>query len=156
MGASDAPWRARLARNPTDFPALVLLALQLERQGKTAEATGAMHEAMRLAPADERTLLEAAAFHLRAGEEAQGLAILRRAVELNPTAANAAWPVFAAALNSGRHDAFFADAARDNPGWWPQFFEQACRAATDLGAVQRAFAVRSGVGYRRPPPSATA
>jgi hypothetical protein len=146
MSAPDAQWRARLARNPTDFPALLILALNLERQGRVAEASAAMREAMRLAPAEEVTLLQAAAFFLRNGEEPQALAILRRAVELNPTAEGAVWPVFAAALNTGRHDAFFASAARENPKWWPGFFDHACKAATDLSAVERAFAVRAAAG----------
>src|SRR5262249_6673239 len=46
IDASDAVWRARLARNPTDFPALVILALNLERQGKLDEAGDAMREAL--------------------------------------------------------------------------------------------------------------
>src|SRR6516164_1379406 len=40
--ALDAQWRARLARNPTDFQALVVLALNLEHQGKVAEAASTM------------------------------------------------------------------------------------------------------------------
>jgi tetratricopeptide (TPR) repeat protein len=144
--APDARWRERLARNPTDFPALVVLALNLERQGKIDEAGNAMREALRLAPAEETTLLQASAFFLRNGAEPQALAILRRAVELNPTAAGSVWPIFAAALNTGRHDAFFADAARDNPSWWAGFFRYACREATDLAAVERAFAVRAATG----------
>ena len=83
--APDAQWRARLARNPTDFPALVILALNLEQQGKTAEAGDAMREAMRLAPAErDHAAPGGRVFHLRNGEEPQALAILRRAVELNP------------------------------------------------------------------------
>jgi len=56
------------------------------------------------------------------------------------------WPVFTAALNSGRHDEFFAAAARDNARWWPGFFDEACKAATDLSTVERAFAVRAATG----------
>lgn len=141
--ASEAPWRARLARNPTDYAALVMLALNLERQGKTAEAAGAMREALKLAPANETTMVTAATFHLRVGDEASALAILRRAVELNPTASDSVWPIFAAVLDSGRHDKFFADAARDNVGWWPGFFAVACRAGKNTDAVQRAFALRA-------------
>jgi hypothetical protein len=144
---ADAQWRARLARNPTDYPALVILALHLEQQGKIAEASAAMREALRLGPANERALLEAAAFHLRIGEERQALAILRRAVELNSTAAGSTWPIFAAALSSGRFDEFFAGAARDNVAWWPGFFNYACSAATDFGGVERAFAVRAAAGF---------
>jgi len=144
--ALDAQWRARLARNPTDFQALVVLALNLEHQGKVAEAASTMREAMRLAPAEEVTLLQAAGFFLRNGEERHALAILRRAVELNPTVEGSVWPIFASALNTGRHDDFFADAARDNPKWWPRFFERACKEPTDLGAVERVFAVRAAAG----------
>jgi tetratricopeptide (TPR) repeat protein len=146
VAAPDAHWRARLAQNPTDYAALVVLALQYEQQGRLAEAGAAMREALRLAPADEGTLLEASALYLRTGEEPNALIVLRRAVELNPTAGNAAWPIFAAALNSGRHDPFFAGAARDNPGWWPAFFDYACQSATEIDAVQRIFGVRAAAG----------
>ena len=146
MAAPDAMWRARLARNPTDYPALVVLALNLERQGRLDEAAGAMREALRLAPAEETTLLQASGFFLRHDAEPQALAILRRAVELNPSAAGAIWPIFAQALSSGRHDQFFADAARDDPSWWPLFFGYACREATDLGTIERVFAARAATG----------
>ena len=146
VGAPDIQWRARLARNPTDYPALVILALQLERQGKAAEAAEAMRAALRLAPADERALLEAAGFHLRSGDEFQALTILRRAEELNPSAAGATWPVFTAALDGGRRDRFFVDAARDSPQWWPMFFAYACKAGRDSDALQRVFAIRAAQG----------
>jgi hypothetical protein len=141
--APDAQWRERLAVNPTDYPALVILALQLERQGKNAEAAGAMREAMRLAPADARTLLEAAGFHLRTGDEAAALTILRRTVELNPGAAGTVWPLFASVLDSGRRDDFFAAAARDNAWWFPAFFLHACRTGANTDAVLRAFGMRA-------------
>ena len=144
-GNPDAPWRERLARNPTDYPSLVVLALQLERQGKVAEARTAMREAMKLAPADETTLIEAAALHMRVGDEPAALVILRRAIELNPTAAGKVWPVFAAVLDSGRRDDFFAAAARDNPWWWPNFFAHACASGKNTDAVERAFAMRAAV-----------
>lgn len=145
-GTADSAWRARLARNPADFVALVVLALQLEQQGRNAEARDAMREAMRLAPADRQTLLEAAAFHLRAGEEAQALAILRRAVELYPGVRGDVWPVFAVLLDGGRREDFFAVAARDNPEWWPAFFGYACQKSVNVDAVQRVFAVRAIAG----------
>jgi len=142
----DAPWRARLARNPTDYAALVVLALELERQGRITDARDAMREAMRLAPADEQTLLEAAAFHVRVGEETQALAILRRAVDLYPSASGKAWPVFTAMLNGGRSHEFFAGVARDNPEWWPGFFSHACRTVGDTDTLQRLLAVRTTAG----------
>ena len=139
----DALWRDRLARNPTDYPSLVVLALHLEQQGKIAEARSAIREAMKLAPADETTLLEAAAFHLRVGDEPAALVTLRRAVELNPTAAGKVWPVFTAILDSGRREDFFAAAARDKPWWWPNFFAHACASGKNTDAVERAFAMRA-------------
>ncbi len=145
-GTPDRPWRERLARNPADYVALVVMALQLERQGRTAEARGAMREAMRLAPADRQTLLEAGAFHLRAGEEAQALAIFRRAVDLYPEVRGSVWPLFTAILAGGRRDSFFAGLARDNPEWWPAFFGHACEKAVDVDALQRVFAVRAAAG----------
>jgi hypothetical protein len=149
-GAPDAPWRARLARNPTDYAALVVLALELERQGKTADARDAMRAALRLAPADERTLVEAAAFHLRTGDEAQALAILRRALDLYPSVQGTAWPFLTAALDGGRSAEFFSGIARENPAWWLSFFRHACRSAADVDAVQRLLAARSAAGVAVP------
>ena len=146
----DRVWRERLARNPTDYVALVVLGLQLERQGKIDEARSAMREAMRLAPASRQLLLEAAAFHLRVGEEAPALAILRRAVDLYPEVGNSAWPVFVAVLDAGRGGEFFALAAKDNPDWWPAFFGHACAKAVDVNAVERVFAARAATGMVTP------
>ena len=46
-----------------------MLALEYERQDKADDARAAMAEALRLAPANRQTLLEAGAFHMSAGEE---------------------------------------------------------------------------------------
>ena len=145
-GAADSAWRARIASNPADYVALVVLALQLERQGRAADAREAMRDALRLAPGDRQTLLEAAAFHLRAGEEPQALAILRRALDLYPGVGEKVFPVFVAALSGGRHDDFFVGIARDNPAWWPGFFGYACQSAAAVDAVQRVLAVRVAAG----------
>jgi tetratricopeptide (TPR) repeat protein len=142
-GTADAAWRARLARNPADYVALVVLALHLEREGRIAEARDAMREALRLAPADRQTLLEAAGFQMRAGQELPALAILRRAIDLYPEVRANVFPVFVAALAGGRRDDFFAGIARDNPEWWPGFFQLACATAVDADAMQRVFAVRA-------------
>jgi hypothetical protein len=105
-----------------------------------------MRDAMRLAPADRQTLLEAAAFYLRAGEEAQALAILRRAVDLYPAVRGDVWPLFAVLLDGGRREDFFALAAHDNPEWWPAFFGYACQKSVNVDAVQRVFAARAAAG----------
>ena len=79
--AAEAQMRQRLARNPADATAILLLAIELERQGKRDEADAAMRTAVRLAPADPPTLLLVAGYFLRTGEEAQALTALRRAVD---------------------------------------------------------------------------
>ena len=142
----DTAWRARLAQNPADHAAMVMLGLEYERQGKADDARAAMAEALRLAPANRQTLLEAGAFHLRAGEEPQALAILRRVGDLYPDARGELWPVFVSALDARRHDDFFAGVVRDNPAWWPAFFGHACRKATDVDALQRVFNARALAG----------
>jgi len=73
--ASEASLRARLARNPADTSALLLLALELERQRRRDEADRAMRTAVRLAPADPQFLILAAGYFLRTGAEAEALAI---------------------------------------------------------------------------------
>ena len=123
--------------------ALLLLALELERQGRRDEADAAMRTAVRLAPADPQSLLLVAGYFLRTGEEAQALATLRRAVDSSPAeVGDRVWPVFSAALATGRHREFFDAMARDNPSWWPAFFSYACARAASAGAVQAVFAAR--------------
>ncbi|MBK6395434.1 MAG: hypothetical protein IPF73_12705 [Betaproteobacteria bacterium] len=141
-------WRAQLARNPTDFVALLALARVLEQKGDVA---GARRDRRgdRLAPADRPVLTEAAAFHLRAGEEPQALAILRRVADLHPDARATIWPVFTAVLESGRRDDFFAGIAREDPEWWPSFFGHACQAASSSDGLQRVFAIRAAAGKAR-------
>jgi hypothetical protein len=126
--------------------AMAMLARELEGQGKPGDARAAMDGAVRLAPANRDVLLEAAAQALRAGDEPQALAILRSVVDLYPGAHAIVWPVYVAGLDSGRHDAFFAAAASENPGWWREFFGTACEKAANVAAVERVFAVRAVAG----------
>ena len=142
----EAAWRAQLARYPVDHVALVMLALELERQGRSTDARAAMDEALQLAPADRRTLLEAGAFYLRTGDASKALKLLRRAADFYPGVRERLWPVFAAALDGGRHDDFFAAVAGANPNWWPEFFRHACEDSADVDALQRLFAARTGAG----------
>ena len=149
--AAEASLRQRLARNPADATAILLLALELERQGRRDEADVAMHTAVRLAPADPQSLLLVAGYFLRAGEEAQALATLRRAVDSSPgEVSGRVWPVFSAALATGRHRAFFDGAARANPSWWPEFFRYACAHAASAGALQEVYAARVAAAVATP------
>ncbi len=141
--SSDERWRRRLARNPADGTALSMLALEFERQGKRDEAGAAMKEALRLAPADPQTLLQAASYFLRVGDDAQALSSLRRAADASAGNVNViVWQIFLAALDTGRHRDFFDAIARDNPPWWPGFFRQVCEHAVNIAALQAVFAVR--------------
>ncbi len=136
-----------MARNPADFPALVVLALQLERQGKRADARDAMREALRLAPADRQTLLEAAAaFNLRAGEERRRWRSCVARGSVSGGARQGVRPCFVAALGSGRRDDFFAGVARDNPEWWPEFSATPAIRHSTPTRCERVFAVRAAAG----------
>jgi tetratricopeptide (TPR) repeat protein len=140
---SEASLRQRLARNPADALTLLRLALELEQRGKRDEAGAAMREAARLAPADPQSLLLVAGYFLRSGEDGPALATLRRAVDASPAeVGERIWPIFAAALDSGRHRGFFDTIARDNPSWWPEFFRHVCARATGAGAMQAVYAAR--------------
>ncbi len=143
---SETAWRARIARDPSDRVALVILSRVLEQQGNVADARKAMNEALRLAPADRQTLIEAGAFHLRAGDAAQALPYLRRAADLYPEARAGLWPAFVAMLDDRRIDANFASIARDNPDWWPAFFDYACAKVRHADALQKLLGARADVG----------
>ena len=140
---SEASLRLRLAKNPGDALALLLLALEFERQGKREEAGAAMRTAARLAPADPESLLLVAGYFLRTGEETAALTTLRRALDSAPAdVSTRIWPVFTAALVSGRHQRYFDAMAREDAAWWPEFFRHACARAVPSSAVQAVFAVR--------------
>lgn len=142
-GTADAAWRTQIARNPADYVALVMLARELERQGNVEDARAAMGRALELAPADRRTLLEAGAFHLRAGDTGQALPPLRRAADLYPDVRESLWPVFAVALDGGRSEDFFTAVGRADPEWWPEFFRYACQKSVNADALQRIYATRT-------------
>lgn len=141
--ASEAAWRARIAQDPSDHVALVLLARVLEQQGKVSDARAAMSEALQLAPADRQTLVEAGAFHLRMGNAAQAMPYLQQAADLYPEARAGLWPTFVAVIDGRRTDAYFAGIARDNPDWWPEFFGYACAKVRNTDALQKMLGVRA-------------
>lgn len=144
--ATAATWRRQLAGDPADHVALAMLARAREADGDLAGARAAMDAALRLAPADRQTLLEAGAMHLRSGELPQAMAALSRVVDLHPEVRAKVWPVLVAVLDTGRVDAVFADIARENPQWWPAFIGDACTTARDAGALYRLLEARARVG----------
>ena len=149
--SAEASMRQRLARNPADATALLLLAIEFERQGRREEADVAMRTAVRLAPADPQSLLLVAGYFLRSGEEAQALTTLRRAVDSSQAVVgDRAWPVFSAALATGRHRAYFGALARENPSWWPDFFRYACTHSPNAGAMQEVYAARFAADVATP------
>lgn len=137
--------RARVARDPVDYGSLLGLARALEREGRKAEAAAAGREALALAPADRALLVQAAELLARVGSESESLAVLRRLADLYPDTGKALWPAFVAALDTPGYRDFFADIARADPRWWPDFFEFACANATlePLRAVYLARAAAS-------------
>jgi hypothetical protein len=135
--APAAAWRAQIAKSPTDYVALVTLARMLERDGDGAGARAAMDEALKLAPADRQTLIEAAAFDLRRGDVRAAMTLLRRVSDLYPEAREAALPALAAGLDAGGQDAFFATVARDDPEWWPEFIAYACAKSRNADVLAR-------------------
>ena len=133
----------RLARNPADPMTMLDLALALDAEGNKNDAGAAMQQALRLAPGDGRTLTAAAAYYLRAGDDAQALVTLRRAVDASSGEVNdSIWDIFMEALDADRHRDFFAGLARDNPAWWGTFFRLACAGAGNVGALQAMYAMR--------------
>jgi hypothetical protein len=110
-----------------------------------------MAQALLLAPGDLRTLLPAAEYFLRAGKDRDALSELRRAADSSPgEVPGAVWDVLAAALESGRHQEFFAGIAREDPVWWAPFFRRACERGANLAAVQAVFATREREGLAMP------
>ncbi len=144
----EAAWRRELARNPADYGALLTLALQAEADGKSDAAREAANQVLRLAPTDSVVLKQTASMFLRAGDDASALRILRRLLEFYPPEADFVFPVFTAALDSGRHADFFAAAAREDKSWWLGYFMVACNKAA-LGGLQSVFMTRVRAGITK-------
>jgi len=144
--APEAAWRTEVSKYPVDHKALVMLARDLERQGRIADARAAMDEAVQLAPVDQRTLLEVIAFYLRTGDTSRALPLMQRAADFYPGMHESLWPAFAAALDGSGQGDFFASVAGANPDWWPEFFRYACQKSTNMDALQRVFAARTAAG----------
>jgi hypothetical protein len=142
----ERPWRARIARAPTDVDAMIVLAMAAERAGDSPTAADALGAALRLAPNDRQVLSQAAAVRLRAGDLATALPLLRKLADLHPDARAGIWPVFVAALAQPDAERFFIEAAGDSPSWWPAFFAHACRHATSITMLERLFLARSEAG----------
>src|SRR5512136_2050694 len=58
--SQESIWRDRIAQDPTDVEALLVLGRELQRTGKRQEAEATLRLGLQLAPADRRALLEAA------------------------------------------------------------------------------------------------
>jgi tetratricopeptide (TPR) repeat protein len=127
------------------------LAGVLEAQGQRAEAVAAMQQALRLAPGDLPTLLQASAHFLRAGADAQALATLRRAVDAaRGDVSSSLWNLLLEQFDGGRQQPFFDGLARDNPAWWPVFFRLACERAANRAALLAVYATRVAAAVATP------
>ena len=123
--------------------------MRLEREGRRDEALAAIRQALKLAPADRVVLTKSAAALLKAGNDTEALGVLRQLADVYPTLSKAVWPVFAAAIDAPVHKQFFERATRDDPRWWPEFFDFACRQAS-AAALQSSLMARSAAGTATP------
>jgi len=145
--AAPTSVREQVAKNPVDPSALLALALQLEAEGKQAEATAAVQQALRLAPWSSKTLMQASAYFLRTGNEAHALPTLRRVIDVSRGEINSSlWQMLVTALDTEAHRDFFIATARENPTWWLTFFGQACERGKNVSGIQAVFAARAQAG----------
>ncbi len=144
--SAEAIWRAWIVGAPTNAKWYLGLGLELEKEGKAAEARTAIDEAMRLGSAHPYVNLEAAKFYLRSGDTARAYPILQRRIELNPEFADEVWPLYLAELESDRGRAYLSEQARDNPSWFPEFFRHVCQHAADPALATKLFDLRASAG----------
>lgn len=74
------------------------------------------------------------------------LAMMRRTADLYPDLGGDIFPVFAAQLESASGREFLVGVVRDNPRWWPAFFQELCDKAHSLEALQQVYTVRAESG----------
>jgi Tfp pilus assembly protein PilF len=88
-GSSFEVARTLSQEHPESWRAFRARALALEGRGEMTEAADQWDKAVKLTPFNYTLLVEAGEFHGREGDESRGDTYLRRAIELEPTLANA-------------------------------------------------------------------
>jgi hypothetical protein len=119
---------AVLDANPSETVALLVLGGDLEKRADLTGATRAFESAMALAPMDRDVLQHSAAFFLRHGRTAEGIAQLGRLAE-HYGEFDKVFPVFIR-LMAARDPGWSGIAAR-NPPWLGSFILAACRQSVD-------------------------
>ena len=141
--------RRRLARNPADSESLLRLAEQFQRLGDRPGALAALKQALDNSPTKKRVLAVARIMYFTYGDDASGLMVTRRLMDLYPDTAPRVFPVFAAALEMSPYRAFFEEMVRDDPKWFPSFFQHVCNSAS-VNALQVVFAPRIASTHATP------
>ena len=145
-GPADRALRMQIARRPTEAETFADLAMELEKQGQSAQAQAAFAQALRLDPTHPRVQLEAARHYLRHDEIARAMPILRQRMDLDPDRAADVWPIFLAELESGRGTVYLRVLGRERLAWFPAFVRHACEKASAVGPVVGLFAARAEAG----------
>lgn len=141
---------AALRDNAAEVGALLVIAAAHERAGDLRQAERAYESARRIAPIDRDVLQAAAAFELRHGRLARGLADLDRLAEHYPETRDRIFPLLAQMLSAGPSAAALHALAASGAGWMGPFIEACCARGVDPGALAPLLMKRVSAGKAQP------
>ena len=122
--------RGVIRENPGEVAALLMVARDLEGEGKAAEAERAYLAALELAPLDRDVLALAASFFLRR-DDARGIEILGRLATHVPAAREGAFAALREAMAARRQQPAVASLFSADPAWLGAFIADACARGVD-------------------------
>jgi hypothetical protein len=132
-GAADGE-RSRLQEviraNPADVAAMLVLARELESQGKILDAQAAYRTALDLAPLDQDVLAHAAVFFLRRDDRI-GVELLGRILDQVPALRDRAFATLHEMIKSRRQQAAVVALFERDPAWLGAFITDACTRGVD-------------------------
>lgn len=128
--------------NPVNGGAFLLLAVLQEREGNVLLAEKSADMAHFLAPRDADTQLSLGTFWAQRGQPIQALSHWGAAIEVRPALSGVLFPVMLDIVNAPQMRLSFAQALKDAPAWWGDFFMYALNNAAHEETLKAIYNVR--------------
>ena len=135
---------ASVRHNPTNGPAYIAIALQLEKEGDLHGAARAFEAAVRLAPRRIDVQLAMANFFFRQGDVSSAMRHLDVALSMDTALHEKTFPdLLTLAENPALREAAFAKLLQQPVIWWPQFFGFAASKAESVETLRALFEMQA-------------
>lgn len=149
VGGDQASLRRVIRENPGEVAAMLVLARDLDGDGKRVEAHAAYRAALDLAPWDRDVLAHSAAFFLRQGDP-RGVEILGRLAAQPLAARDRVFAALHEVIASRRQPAAVATLFARDPAWLGAFIADACARGVDPALYVPMLLWKAGTGAPLP------